>query len=81
MAKFVCLNQACGNDITKPLIINADHIQHVVIGNKGKDVHVRMSDGTFFFVKESLDDIKRMVADFVRLPPVVYGSAKVLEQA
>lgn len=61
MVKFISLNQACGNDVFKELIINAAHIQHVVIGNKGKDVHIRMSDGTFFFVRESLVEIKMMI--------------------
>lgn len=63
MVKFISLSQACGNDAFKELIINAAHIQHVVIGNKGKDVHIRMSDGTFFFVRESLAEIKRLIAD------------------
>lgn len=70
MSKFICLTQSCGNDIIKPLLINADHIQHIVIGYKGKDVHVRMGDGTFFFVTESLAEIKRLIgsAELVRCP-------------
>lgn len=72
MAKFICLTQSCGNDQTKPLIINADHIQHIQIGNKGKDVHVRLVDGTYFFVKESFNEIKQLIAEPVRLPPAVF---------
>lgn len=71
MVKFIGLNQACGNDAFKELIINAAHIQHVVIGNKGKDVHIRMSDGTFFFVRESLAEIKRLIgSELVSKPSV-----------
>ena len=62
MAKFICLTQACGNVLTKPLIINSDFIQRITIGDKGRDVHVRLSDGTFFFVKESVKDIRDMLA-------------------
>jgi uncharacterized protein YlzI (FlbEa/FlbD family) len=72
MAKFICLTQACGNVLTKPLIINADHIQHVTIGDKGRDVHVCLSDGTFFFVKESVKDIRDMIAG---VPITVQGYA------
>lgn len=73
MAKFICLTQSCGNANTKPLIINADHIQHIQLGNKGRDVHVRMSDGTFFFVTESLEAIKGLIAEPVRLPPAAHA--------
>lgn len=63
MIKFICLTEICGNDAVKPLLINAAHIQHIQLGNKGKDVHVRMSDKTFFFVKESLAEIRELIID------------------
>lgn len=62
MAKFICLTQSVNADTTKPLIVNADHIQHIVVGHKGKDVHVRMSDGTFFFVRDTFAEIQKMLA-------------------
>lgn len=67
VTRFIHLNEVCGNDTVKPLILNVAHIQHIQLGTKGKDVHVRMSDKSFFFVKESLNEVKTLIAE----PPEV----------
>lgn len=61
MAKFISLSEACGNNLTKPLLINSDHIQHLQTGNKGVDTHIRLADGTRFFVKESFAAISALI--------------------
>jgi uncharacterized protein YlzI (FlbEa/FlbD family) len=61
MTKFIKLHEINGNDAVKPLLINPAHIQHIQLGNKGKDVHIRMSDKSFFFVKESMNEIESLI--------------------
>jgi hypothetical protein len=64
MIKFIKLTEVFGDRETlKSIIINSSHIQHIRVGNKGKDIHIRMSDKTFFFVKETLEEIESMLND------------------
>ena len=57
MIKFIKLTEVQGNDIIKTVILNVAAIQCCQIGAKGKDIHIRMLDRSFFFVKESLDEV------------------------
>lgn len=61
MAKFIRLTECLGNDETKSILLNVAYIMHVQLGMKGKDVHVRMNDKSFYFVKESFEEVSRMV--------------------
>lgn len=75
MAKFICLTEVCSNTETKQLLLNADRIVHFQMGTKGKDVHVRMDDKTFYFVKESIEDIKRLMGIGLAEIPYTNGNS------
>lgn len=75
MTKFICLTEVCTSTETKQLILNIDRIVHFQMGAKGRDVHIRMDDKTYYFVKESIEDIKKMVG-----APIV-ANAATLSQA
>ena len=60
MFKFIKVHEVTGH-LPRVLWLNAAHIQHICLGNKGKDVHIRMSEKSFFFVKESMEQIEAML--------------------
>lgn len=55
--KFIKLTEALGNDETRVCIINFEYVQCFGNGAKGKDTHIRLHDKSFFFVKESVEEI------------------------
>jgi uncharacterized protein YlzI (FlbEa/FlbD family) len=71
MLKFVKLNEICGNDTIRAFILNADLIQHITNGNKGKDTYIKLTNQEFFFVKESLDVILNMLQTDTSKPPML----------
>jgi hypothetical protein len=77
MTKFIKLHEACGNDAYKVVLINVALIEYAKVGNKGTDTFVKMitpsrideTKASWFFVKESVDDIERMLlTDTASLP-------------
>lgn len=61
VTRFIKLNQALAN-LTVPVLVNSAEIQYISLSNKGRDVHIRMNDKTFFFVKESLAEIEKLLS-------------------
>lgn len=59
--KFIKLTEVHGNNETKPIYINFDHVQSFSVGMKGKDTHIRMYDKSFFFVKETIEEIEKLL--------------------
>ena len=55
--KFIKLTELLSDGTVKPVIINFEQVQCLAVGMKGKDTHIRMLDRSFFFVKESLDEV------------------------
>lgn len=55
--KFIKLTECLGNDETRVCIINFEYVQCFGNGSKGKDTHVRLHDKSFYFVKESVEEI------------------------
>lgn len=67
--KFIKLIEVHGNNSTKPIYINFDHVQSFSVGMKGKDTHIRMYDKSFFFVKETIEEIDELICvDRTRAP-------------
>lgn len=62
MTKFICLTEVCTSTEPKKILLNTDYIVHMQMGHKGEDVHIRMNDKTFYFVRESIEDIKQLIA-------------------
>jgi hypothetical protein len=65
MNKFIKLTEAKNNPalVSTTIILNANNIHCITMSDRGKDVHVRMNDKTFYFVTESIADIWRMLDD------------------
>jgi hypothetical protein len=59
--KFIKLTEVHGNNEIKPIYINFAHVQSFSVGMKGKDTHIRMYDKSFFFVKEKIEEIAKML--------------------
>lgn len=59
--KFIKLTEVHGNNETKPIYINFAHVQSFSVGLKGKDTHIRMYDKSFFFVKETIEEIDGLI--------------------
>ena len=55
--KFIKLTELLRDGTAKTIIINFEQVQYLVVGMRGKDTHIRMFDKSFFFVRESIDDI------------------------
>lgn len=72
MIKFIKLTECKGNTI----ILNADRIEHITLGAKGTDTYIKMLSNlqgkpneplnkeNYFFVRESIDDIFRMIEKY-----------------
>lgn len=77
MTKFIRVSEVCGNDVTKTVLINADHIEHVKVGNKGTDTFIKLitpsrtneAKGSWFFVKESLEQIEQQLGVGLAVAP------------
>lgn len=61
MSKFVRLTEVLATGEVKSLIVNLDYAVHVQSGMKGKDTHIRMHNNQFYFVKESIDEVERLI--------------------
>lgn len=71
MTKFIKLTECNGNTI----IVNIDRVEHFTKGAKGIDTYIKMLSNlqgkpneplnkeNYFFVKESVDDVWRMLND------------------
>ena len=74
MTKFIMVHECAPNDQNgkRTLIINVDCIEHVTIGNKGKDSYIKLRGAAgFFFVREALDEIYKHLSTDNTEPPVV----------
>lgn len=58
--KFIKLTEVTGLE-NKIIYINFDNVMSFSIGMKGKDTHIRMYDKSFFFVKEKIEEIEKML--------------------
>lgn len=63
MTKFIRLTECAANGAIKPILINAAYILHVQIGIRSADTHIRMKDDGFYFVKESFEEISKMLLE------------------
>lgn len=61
MIKFLKLTEIGGNDATRAIFINVAWIKSFQLSNKGKDTMIFMHDKSFYFVKESVDNIWSMI--------------------
>lgn len=71
MTKFIRLTEA--NEAGRTLLVNVKQIAYVQTSNRPNgDMYIKLmiksadtnkSDGQYFFVKEKLDDIERMLVD------------------
>lgn len=60
--KLIKLTESMTGGDTKQLILNTAYVTHIQQGLNGKDTHIRMSDfKTYYFVKESVDQVWRMI--------------------
>lgn len=60
--KLIKLTESMTGGDTKQLILNTAYVTHIQQGLNGKDAHIRMSDfKTYYFVKESVDQVWRMI--------------------
>jgi hypothetical protein len=71
MSKFVRLTEVTGTGEIKPTLINTAHVMRAHPGSKGKDVYIRFFDGTFIFVKESIDEIERITGAGLVSQPII----------
>lgn len=78
MLKFIKLTEVHGNDTLKTIILNAASIQVIQKGSKEKDTFIRLFDKSFFFVKESLDDIWMLLLVDNSKAPVIMTSEEAL---
>jgi hypothetical protein len=62
MTDFIRVTEKYGDSL-RPLIINTGVIRNIKIGEKLIDTMIQCNDAKFFFVKESVDDIWRMLSD------------------
>ena len=60
--KFIKLTELLSDGTARTVIINFEQVQCLAVGMKGKDTHIRMFDKSFFFVRESIDDIWAVLA-------------------
>ena len=57
MTKFIKLTELLSDGTAKTVILNTASIQCIQLGTKGRDTHIRMLDKSFFFIRESVDEI------------------------
>lgn len=78
MTKFILVHEPTGNDTCKPVLVNVDRIEYCCMGNKGKDTYLKLIGpaladerdkvkASFFFVKESLEEIQALVSNATKL--------------
>ena len=75
MTKFIMVHECAPNDQNgkRTLIINVDCIEHVTIGNKGKDSYIKLRGAAgFFFIRETLDQIYgQLIIDNTKSPVIM----------
>ena len=62
MTNFLKLTEALQNGSTIPLLLNVACIKSIKISDKGVDTHIYMTDQKYYFVKETVEDIYKMLA-------------------
>ena len=55
--KFIKLTELLSDGTAKTVILNTASIQCIQLGTKGRDTHIRMFDKSFFFIRESVDEV------------------------
>ncbi len=75
MSKFIRLSECVGQNKTFPIILNTSLIDKITVANRGTDTHILLKDESFIFVRESLDEVWRMLNGV--LPLVTVEEAKV----
>lgn len=55
--KFIELTESYTNDRTERLILNVNHIISFKISDKGNDTRIVVSEGKYFFVRETVQVI------------------------
>lgn len=71
MSEFIRLTESLSRGEVKRLLLRKDQISHVQEGKEGNDTHIRMIVGngnsdarhTYYFVKESIDQIEKMLME------------------
>lgn len=64
---FIRVTELMTGGDEKPLLLNINHIMHVQGGLGTKNTHIRMNDHktndskTYYFVKETVDEIQKMM--------------------
>lgn len=61
MTKFISLTESLADRSTKQLMLNTVYILHIQTGARGRDVHIRMHDKSFYFVKESFEQVEALI--------------------
>lgn len=61
MTKFISLTESLADRSTKQLMLNTAYILHIQTGARGRDVHIRMHDKSFYFVTESFEQIEALI--------------------
>lgn len=86
MAKFIKLHECQANDGQKIVLVNVACIEYFCMGNKGKDTYVKLIGppagdikGAFFFVKESLEEIERLISLDTTKAPVIMTAEEALK--
>lgn len=60
MSKFIKLTERINNELTT-LVINTEYLKSVKLGKHKVDTLVTMTDGHYFFVKESVAQVEEML--------------------
>jgi hypothetical protein len=71
MSEFIKLTESLSRGDAKRLLLRKSQISHVQEGANGNDTHIRMISGngdkdarhTYYFVKESIDQIIAMLGE------------------
>lgn len=59
--KFLKLTESFANGGTTDLIINAGQISSIKVSDRGKDSHISMTGGKYFFIRETVEEIFDML--------------------
>ena len=57
MPKFITLTEKRADGVEQMLLLNTNNINSVKLA-KGGDTHVNMNDSHYFFVKQSVEEIR-----------------------
>lgn len=63
MTKFIKLTEVYQSGNTVTILINTENMLAIKLSEKGKDTHIQMKDGKYFFVKQTVDQIWEMLGD------------------